>query len=367
VVAERQTALTLVKVLDRYIVREFLRLFILFAISAPVLFILGDVTDNIDTFMDRQLGPGQIALGYLFQMPEFIFYSFPIAALIATIFTVSNMTRHSEMAAAKAGGISFYRVLLPLPILGVLLTGLALFISELMPIAGARRAELHGEKQGRRQARTDFVFRADGGAVYSIRLLDTDRNRIDGLTVHRQGDEKKIPTISIIAAEANYSPKTGWILNNGYYRFLFGPGKETAMHFDRLKPLNFPETPEQLLAVPKEPEEMRYAELGRFIDIMERSGAKPLKLMVEHAQKIAIPVATLIIILFAAPLANTTSRGGPAYGIGISLGITILYLMLFRLSAAAGATGSVDTTLAAWLPNVLFLVAAGLLITRVRT
>jgi lipopolysaccharide export system permease protein len=356
------------RVLDRHVTREFLRLFFLFAISAPILFVLGDVTDNIDTFMDRALTTRQILLGYVYQMPEFIFYSFPIAALIATIFTVSNMTRHSEMAAAKAGGISFFRVLAPLPILGIALTALGLFVSELIPIAGARRAELHGEKQGRRQARTDFVFRAEGGAVYAIRLLDTERNRIDGLTVHRQGDEEKVPTVSITADEASYDTTSGyWTLTNGYLRFLRGKGRESTMRFDQLRPMRFQETPEQLLAVPKEPEEMRYAELARFIDIMQRSGAKPLKLMVEQAQKIAIPVATLIIILFAAPLANTTSRGGPAYGIGISLGITILYLMLFRLSAAAGATGTLPTTLAAWLPNILFLGAATVLIARVRT
>jgi lipopolysaccharide export system permease protein len=354
-------------VLDRYVTREFMRLFILFSISAPILFVLGDVTDNIDRFMERQLSPGRIALGYVYQMPEFIFYSFPIAALIATIFTVSNMTRHSEMAAAKAGGISFYRVLLPLPLLGIVLTGVALFISELVPIAGQKRAELHGERVGRRQARADFVFRAERGHVYSIRLLDTERNRIDGLTVHRQGDEERVPTISITADEATHTAGQGWILSTGYLRFLFGPGKESTMRFDQLKPVRFTETPEQLLAIPKEPEEMRYAELGRFIDIMERSGAKPLKLIVEHGQKIAIPVATLIIILFAAPLANASQRGGPAYGIGISLGITILYLMMFRLSAAAGATGSMNTTLAAWLPNLLFLGAAGGLLTRVRT
>jgi lipopolysaccharide export system permease protein len=272
------------------------------------------------------------------------------------------------MAAAKAGGVSFFRVLAPLPILGIMLTVLGLFVSELIPIAGARRAELHGERQGRRQARTDFVFRAQGGAVYAIRLLDTERNRIDGLTVHRQGDEQNVPTVSITADEAVYDSTTqGWTLTNGYLRFLRGKGSESTMHFDQLRPMRFKETPEQLLAIPKEPEEMRYAELGRFIDIMQRSGAKPLKLMVEQAQKIAIPVATLIIILFAAPLANTTSRGGPAYGIGISLGITVLYLMLFRLAAAAGATGTLPTMLAAWLPNVLFLIAASVLITRVRT
>jgi lipopolysaccharide export system permease protein len=187
------------------------------------------------------------------------------------------------------------------------------------------------------------------------------------LTVHRQGDEVKVPTVAISSEDATYTNKDGWVFNRGYLRFLFGPGKESTMRFDQLRPLRFRETPEQLLAIPKEPEEMRYAELGRFIDIMQRSGAEPLKLMVEHAQKIAIPVATLIIVLFAAPLANTTQRGGPAYGIGISLGITILYLMLFRLSAAAGATGALDTMVAAWLPNVLFLVAAGALLLRVRT
>ena len=154
------------RVLDRYVTTEFLRLFFVFALSAPILFILGDVTDNIDTFMDRELGAKRILLGYLFRMPEFIFYSFPIAALIATIFTVSNMTRHSEMAAAKAGGVSFYRVLMPLPILGIILTITALFISEIMPIAGARRAELHGEKAERRQARVDFVYRSTDGSAY---------------------------------------------------------------------------------------------------------------------------------------------------------------------------------------------------------
>ena len=90
------------RVLDRHVTREFLRLFVLFAISAPILFVLGDVTDNIDTFMDRQLTTRQILLGYLYQMPEFIFYSFPIAALIATIFTPRFANSAFSFAAAPS-------------------------------------------------------------------------------------------------------------------------------------------------------------------------------------------------------------------------------------------------------------------------
>jgi lipopolysaccharide export system permease protein len=356
----------MIRVLDRYITREFMRLFTLFVIAAPMLFILGDLTDNIDKYMDRQLALQSIALGYVYQFPLFMLYSFPIAALIATIFTVGNMTRHSELAAAKAGGVSFYRVLAPLPILGIMLTFAGVVLSEVVPGAERARALVMLDRQEMRGARTDFVFRSTTGYVYGIRFLDVERQRIEGFTAHRQGDEVKNPTISIVADGANYDRKKGWILRNAYERSLLGPGKETARKFD-VHAAGFYETPQELLAEPKAPEEMRYAELGEFIETMRRSGAQPRKLMVDRAQKIAIPVATLIIILFAAPLANTAQRGGPAYGMGISLGITVLYLMAFRLAAAAGATGALSPDIAAWLPNVVLLIWALGLLVRVRT
>ena len=106
---------------------------------------------------------------------------------------------------------------------------------------------------------------------------------------------------------------------------------------------------------------MRYAELGRFIEILRRSGGRPLELMVERAQKIALPVATLV------PLATSSRRGGSAFGVGISLAITIVYLMLFKIAGAAGASGALPPTIAAWIPNGVFLAAAAVLMARVRT
>lgn len=354
------------RILDRYVTREFLRIFTLFVICTPALFILSDLTDNIDTYMDHHIPLQRILFAYVYRFPLFMLYSFPIAALIATIFTVSNMTRHSEMAAAKAGGISFYRVLAPLPILGIILTLVGIGLTEVVPGAQRKWAHMIGEKKEHIGARTDFVYRSRPGYIYTIRFLDVERGRIDGLTIHRQGDEVKNPTVVIVADEANYDAKRGWVLKNGYKRELMGPGKETGGPFTELAP-GFKETPLDLLAEPKDPEEMRYRELGDFIETMKRSGAEPRKLMVDQAQKIAIPFATLIIILFAAPLANTSARGGTAYGIGISLGITVMYLMAFRLSAAAGATGALQPDIAAWLPNFILLFCAMGVMAKVRT
>lgn len=352
--------------LDRYVGREFMRLFLLFALCAPLLFVLGDWTENIDRYTRQNLSPGSVALGYLYQMPLFISWSFPVAALIATVFTVNGMTRHSEMTAAKAGGVSFFRTLRILPVLGVLLTGVALLLSEIVPIGTRLKKEVLQEVERTPEVmRHDFVYTGPDGHVYTIRQLNMAEPAMRGITIERA--EQGRPVLRISAREATWDSISGWTLNNGMYRRFDDEGTEHAFSFQTLQMAALTETPEQLLARPKEPEEMRYAELGRFIEMLQRSGAKPREMMVDRAQKIAIPMATMVIILFGAPLANSSARGGAAYGIGISLGITVFYMVLFRVTGAAGAAGWMHPELAAWAPNALFALAAIWLIARVRT
>jgi lipopolysaccharide export system permease protein len=355
--------------LDSYVAREFARMYVLFSLAAPVLFILGDWTDNLGTFADQGLTVRQVALSYFYMFPMFILWSLPIAALIGTVFTVSNMTRHSEMAAAKAGGISFYRAVAVLPVIGVLLTGLGLALGELVPVSMARRAAVLGERPLFESMRTDFVYRAEHGDVLGIRRLDVQAGRIHGFTVQRVNGTANDTIVHIYARDARWEPDVGWTLNDGYVREHVTGDVHHFARFDSMPLPEIRETPEQLLPVASDDaeKELGYAELGRAIERLERAGARPLDLRVKQAQKLAIPAATLIIILFGAPLANSNARGGPAYGIGVSLGITIFYLLLFKISGAAGATGQLPPTAAAWIPNILFLVGAFILLVRVRT
>jgi lipopolysaccharide export system permease protein len=356
-----------IRTLDRYVVREFARLFSLAASGAPLLFILGDVMDNLDKHIARGIGAPQVALSYLYQLPLFVLYSLPIAALIAAVFTVGNMTRHSEVSAAKAGGVSFFRLFATLPVLGLLLTVAGLGLSELVPVTNRLREETLGIRSRTRAERSHFIYRGEDGRAYAIRQLTVGSRLIDGIAMEREGDEPEIPSEHASAALARYEPANGWTLVSGHLRLFMGPEIERTFEFDSLRIPSFHETPEQLLAVQKDPENMGYAELGRFIEINQRSGGRPLKLIVARAQKIAIPVATLVSILFAMPLATSSRRGGSAYGMGISLAITILYLMLFKVTGAMGASGALPGVAAAWIPNAAFALAAVALLIRVRS
>ncbi|HEX6632116.1 MAG TPA: LptF/LptG family permease, partial [Gemmatimonadaceae bacterium] len=129
----------LLRPLDRYVFGEFFRIFIVTALGFPVLLVLIDLTDHLDEYLARKLPVDQVALSYVYWLPETMFLVLPAAVLFATVFAIGGFTRHSEITAAKASGISFYRLTMPIFLGAALAAGLGLVLGELSPITSTRR------------------------------------------------------------------------------------------------------------------------------------------------------------------------------------------------------------------------------------
>ena len=366
------------RTLDRYVLREWLRVFLITLLGFPILVIVIDLTDKLDTYMGRGIKMDKVALSYIFDLPDKMFLVLPVAVLFATVFTVGALGRHSELTAAKASGISFHRLVRPLVAAGVAAFLAGLLLGEIAPTATARRLEMLGEKAIRStSSRYNFVYRADRGWVYAIRALELRSREMTDLLLEREGTGLAYPTIVVAAARAAYSDtgaavrKRGpyWTLYRGTVRLLVGnqPGGETSFEFDSLKTRTLTERPVDLLAEPKAPEEMRYGELQRYIDALMRSGSNAKKLQVDLALKIAIPFICLLISLFGAPLAITNPKSGAAWGVAASLATTFIVLLMFQLARAVGGGGVLPPLLAAWTPNILIAVAAVYLLRKAPT
>src|SRR5712692_9462031 len=109
----------LIKPLDRYVFTEFSKIFLITTLGFPILTDIIDLTDHLETWLNRSLSPQRIALSYLYWTPGNMFLIIPAAVLFATVFSVTSFTRHSEITAAKASGMSFYRFIWPI-IIGAL-------------------------------------------------------------------------------------------------------------------------------------------------------------------------------------------------------------------------------------------------------
>ena len=354
--------------LDRYVFSEFLKILVSTALGFPLLLVIIDLTDNLEKYLARNLPRQDIALSYLYWIPESMFMVLPAAVLFATIFSIGAFTRHSELTAAKASGISFYRIAMPIFVGSVLAAGADLVLGEVVPVTNSRRNDLLAEDKFRgTTTRFNFAFAGEGGRVYKVGTLNTTDRKLDQLQIERRGGGKDYPTMLVAADRAAWTPATGWTLENGEMKLITDSTPDFSLKFSRLRDKRFAERPTDMMAKPRSPQEMRYRELTRFIRALERSGGDANQLRVERALKIAIPVTCIIIALFGAPLATSTQRGGTAYGVGISLAVTVVFLMMVQLTKAIGSKGLMPADLAAWVPSAIFAILGVVLLARVRT
>jgi lipopolysaccharide export system permease protein len=314
----------ILRALDRYVLGSWVRIFVLTSLGFPLVSIMINLTDNLNKLLDRGLTMQQIAWSYVYSIPENMFIVMPAAVLFATVFTVGAMGRYSELTAAKASGQSFHRLMLPVFVAAACATGLAFMVGEMAPGATAKEQELQKSVAARpTRSRFNFVYRGDQGWVYTIRSLDVINRQLKQIMFERQGEGAEYPAMVITADSASWdTTRQMWRVREG---------------------------------------------ASRLIDALRRSGNDANKLIVERALKVALPATCLIIALFGAPLGITNPRAGAAVGIALSLGTTVLFLLLTQIMKAVGSGGVVDPVVAAWLPNLVFLAAGLVLLARTRT
>ena len=358
----------LLRPLDRYVFSEWLKIFVSTALGLPILLIIIDLTDHLPTYLSRDLPRADIALSYVYWIPQSMFMALPASVLFATVFAIGNFTRHAEITAANASGISFYRFIAPIMVGAALAALLDVAIAELVPITDSRRNDLLQESKVQSGTqRSNFAYAGEYGRVYKAQSLDVPRGRLDRLQIERKGNGADYPTVLVTTTGADWSPTMKqWTLQQGVMHVIPDSAPSFSMSFDIMRDQRMREQPADLMAKPRSPQEMRFGELSRFIRSLERSGGDANLLRVERALKIAIPITCLVIAMFGAPLATSSQRGGTAYGIGVSLATTITFLMLIQLTKAVGGKALLPPGLAAWVPNILFATVGIILLARVR-
>jgi lipopolysaccharide export system permease protein len=356
------------RALDRYVLKEWLRIFLITAFGFPVLIVIIDLTEKLDTYLQRQIPARDIGISYVYGVPETMFQVLPAAVLFATVFTVSSFTRYSEITAAKASGISFHRFIRPLTLGAVFAMLIGFSLNVIIPPLNQKKLNLLQEQKFKDTGeRYNFAFATGEGRTYKVGALHAARNMIENVEVERLGTGPTLPTTYSIAEQAFYRRNAYWMMVRGHLHVVPNASVDIVFSYDSLLDRAFVERPLELNAATKAPADMGWQELGRYIRALQRSGSDVNPLKVERMLKLAIPVTCVIILLFAAPLATSTQRGGAAWGIGVSLLTTVVFLVLVNLMRGFGGKGIISPDLAAWVPSLIFGVVGAVLLIRVRT
>lgn len=135
------------RLLDKYLLKEYLKLFILIALAFSVLFIVIDIFDHMPRLLRRGASILQMLYYFGLRLPYLAVLTSPVVVLLAGLFLMNNLSKHNESIAIRAAGISIVRMIVPLLIFGTIFSGFILFFGDrVLPWAEYQRKYLMEEK-----------------------------------------------------------------------------------------------------------------------------------------------------------------------------------------------------------------------------
>ncbi len=364
-------------IFDDYMMREFLQTFALVLVSFISLSIIFSFFELLgDIFRNRT---PLITVGdYLLNLVPYMLYNLtPLCALLAVLVTVGTMTRTSELTAMKASGVSLYRLIAPLMALAAMLAvGLFVFDQFYLPAANRRQEALRSEIKGKpaqtflRPDRKWISGQQDSvgepARIFYYQFFDPDKDVFANLTVFEFQPGGFQLSRRIFASSAHWE-QNHWVLENGWTRTFQG---EAISSYEPYTVSSFPEIREQPVYFKKESrqsQEMNFGELHDYISDLQQSGFDTMRLRVQLNRKLAYPMITLVMAIFAVPFALSMGKRGSLAGIATAIGMAVVYTVIASIFEAMGNVNALPPMLAAWSPDLLFGMAGGYLLLRTQT
>lgn len=351
------------KTIDRYLLRELAFPFIIALVGFLIFILLNLILGLRDFMLDRSIDLWTILKLLSYQLPFFLVLSLPVATLFAIFLALGRLSHDREIIALQASGLSLKRIVLPILLLSLFVSGFDLFLNDRMvPWANYQYQSLIRQLILRRstpQIQDNTFFKDSAGRFFYVKRYDRKTEELQGIMVYDMAGAEYLPELGgryphVIVADAGSWDGEVWRLQDGVIHKYDDRGHlQYEMRFATLA-INVGGGLEQLFLGSRTPQEMSLSELAQKIKVLRESGLQAEGLIVEFHSKLAIPLAGFIFALFGAPLSlifSTRSRAA-----GIVLGV--LFVGLFQGSLiwteTLGKRGIIPPALSAWLPNIIF-------------
>ena len=339
------------RLIARYLSTEFLRFFSLCLLLFLILSLLVDFFDRFHTFVKHQAPLGAVVGYFLFKLPLYVWQAVPASALAGSLLSLGILTRHKELVALKACGVSPWQIAVPLLFCAGILSGAGWMWNEHVVPYAYRTARTIQAVDIKKKPQTRF-FHTRGfwyhgaNGFYHIDHFDSRHNVLSGLTVYRLGENFRIRSVVEVA-------RAVW--NDGAWQY---EGVEkNALRAGADSTTDAPdlllyETPEDFSLATQKAEEFSSDALRAYIASLQQRGLDTTEYQVDLRLKAAVPFAVFVMTLIGVALAVPGARQlALPTAVGAALVVGFGYWVLLAFTVALGHGGVLPPTVSAWLAN----------------
>ncbi len=362
----------MIKLLDQYILKNYLNKLFASVLAFTVTFLIVDLIDHLDKFIDSSMPRVEIFRYYLYTFPWFISIGLPMSFLLATVFSMGMLQKRNELTAVKASGISIHRISIPLLIVGLAASSLSFYFDNLVVAPSLNKRSFLEEKFFQKRSKRWSIKKQDifrhvrPDEILGIKRYTYKTNTAYNISLQKFRNDDIIyrldaPTmVWDESAQAWRIPRyrTRTWTRDGLFKFNY-------VKTDTLLRLNF--TPVDLTSTSVKPEEMNYWELAGFVRKLKQNGIKDPRWEVNLHFKTAFACSSFLMILFGLSLSIGKPRSNLAVGMGISIFVIFLYYGALKFGQTLGYKEVLSPFFATWSSNLIFLGAGSFLFFKTRT
>lgn len=361
------------QLLDDLILREFATYFTLILASFLVLSLVFTFFELLRDIIRNNIAMVTITEYLVNVLPSMVYLMTPLCVLLAVLITFGLLQKTNQITAIKSSGISIYRTVAPVLVVGCLLSsGLFLFEQWYLPGANKRQETLRNTIKGKpaqtylRPDRRWIV--GENSTVYFYEFFDPDKNQFGSISVFQLDPQTFQMNRRTYATRAQWNEGLQkWVFEQGWTRTFRGEAIADFKTFDVATFEDLKEPPSYFKKDVIQSSEMNYKELSHYIEDLKQSGYDVVRLRVQLHKKFAFPVITFVMAVLAIPFSLSAGRRGALAGTAVAIGIAIGYWVISGLFEAMGNVSQLPPAVAAWTPDLLFALLGGYMVLKTPT
>jgi len=362
------------RVLHIHISGRYIKVFAASLVAVTCICFLVDFLEKMDPISQHKISAPHLAHYYLRMTPYyFLWFRIPaLACLVSALIVLGTLQKDHELLAISASGISLLVVLFPIYLVTLGICLINLFINELIvPRTFSHPTVLSIHKKLSRSLSEkpedwNFSCQDDEGKMYRVYHLNATEGRMTNVVYYET--RRNATLIYRISAKRGLwsEEQQRWILYDAEEWLFDESGEPLRRVFHEEIVSEIKQTPEDFLSRHQLPAEMSTLEFRRHIEQLRALHFDPIKEEVEMYAKLALPFATLPIMVLGVPIILRTCKYGMAAGLGACVCILVVLFLATMGTLPLGRSGHLSPFHAAFLPSFATCIVGLVLFLRIQ-
>ncbi|MBQ0151437.1 MAG: LptF/LptG family permease [Chryseobacterium sp.] len=356
----------MLKIVDRYIIRNYLGTFGFMLILLSTVVLVIDVQQKIPrietaTAIDSNLNLTYFLLHfYPFWIINLVVTFLAILVFISVIYFTSRLANNTEIVAIISSGASFHRFAKPYLVTSLLLAVISLGVNHfVLPWANIKKNKLEAYTMS--ATNKEKVL---GTAAVSAQITKTEYIFFNSWNkkehkgygfIYKKFDKNRKMIYELKASDGYWDEtKKQFVLNSYYEKTIHKDDTETLGKGTELRK-SFGQAPEELFPNELLGQNKNTPELLQFIKREKEKGNSNLNTYLnELHQRTSMPVSIILLTFLALSLSSQKRRGGLGANLAIGISLAFVFVFSFEAMKVVSENKSLSPALAMWLPNIIF-------------